>query len=233
MSTSGRGQEFEPQLTVEGSVWGVVYAAGSGQRFGGFKQFERIGASRLVDRCVAALAPVCDHLVVVLPPSVEWTGAAVSAVVAGGATNPDSVRAGLAAVAANAAVIVLHSPSHPLASPALARRVVEHLATGVDGVCPVAPIHDAIRRLDDVGDIVESVSKERLVSVQMPLAFRAGVLRDAFARDSSDSDAQTIVQRYGARIGTIVGESTNIHVTTRAELEMARHLAPMVDHSDC
>ena len=138
-------------------MWGVVYAAGSGERFGGFKQFEHIGESRLVDRCVAALASVCDHLVVVLPASVDWTGPAVSAVVTGGATNPDSVRAGLAAIAADAAVIVLHSPSHPLASPALARRVVEHLATGVDGVCPVAPIHDAVRRLDDHGDIVETV----------------------------------------------------------------------------
>ena len=214
-------------------MWGVVYAAGSGQRFGGFKQFEYIGQSRLVDRCVAALAPVCDHLVVVLPPSVEWTGAAVSAVVTGGATNPDSVRAGVAAVAADAAVIVLHSPSHPLASPALARRVVERLATGVDGACPVAPIHDAIRRLDDVGEIVEVISKEHIVSVQMPLAFRADVLRNALARETSDSDAQTIVERYGAHIGTIVGESTNIHITTRAEMEMARYLAPMVDKIDC
>ena len=213
-------------------MWGVVYAAGSGKRFSGFKQFERIGESRLVDRCVAALAGVCDHLVVVLPPSVEWTGRAVSAVVAGGATNPDSVRAGLTAVAADAAVIVLHSPSHPLASPTLAQRVVEHLATGVDGACPVAPVHDAIRRLDDLGDIVEAVSKQHIVSVQMPLAFRADVLRNALALDTSDSDAQTIVERYGARIGTIVGEVTNIHVTTRVELEMARHLAPIVDHLD-
>ena len=215
---------------LEGSVWGVVYAAGSGQRFGGYKQFERIGESRLVDRCLAALAPVCDHLVVVLPASVDWTGQTVDAVVAGGATNPDSVRAGLAAVPADAAVIVLHSPSHPLASPMLARRVVEHLATGVDGACPVAPVHDALRRLDAGGDIVETVSKANIVSVQMPLAFRAHVLRDALALDTSDSDAQTIVERCGARIGTIDGESTNIHVTTPTELEMARHLAPLVDH---
>ena len=232
MSTSSRGREYNPRPSLEGPVWGVVYAAGSGQRFGGFKQFERIGESRLVDRCIAALVPVCDHLVVVLPPSVEWTGPAVSAVVPGGATNPDSVRAGLAAVAADAVVIVLHSPSHPLASPTLVRRVVEHLATGVDGACPVAPIHDALRRLDVVGDIVEAVSNQHIVSVQMPLAFRADVLRDALALDNSGSDAQTIVERYGARIGTIVGEPTNVHVTTRAELEMARYLAPMVDHID-
>ena len=157
-------------------MWGVVYAAGSGRRFGGFKQFEPIGADRLVDRCVVALASVCDHVVVVLPAGVAWTGPTVAAAVIGGATNPDSVRAGVAAVANDASVIVLHSPSHPLASTALARRVVEHLATGVDGACPVAPLHDVLKRVDDHGDIVESVPKENVVSIQMPLAFRGGGL---------------------------------------------------------
>ena len=213
-------------------MWGVIYAAGGGQRFGGFKQFERIGEDRLVDRCVAALAPVCDHLVVVLPPSIAWTGQAVTAVVTGGATNPDSVRAGVEAVADDATVIVLHSPSHPLASATLVRRVVEHLATGVDGSCPVVPIHDVLKRLDDHRDIIDTVSKEHVVSTQMPMAFRAAVLRNALAIDTTGSDAQTIVERHGARVGTIVGETTNIHVTTRIELEIARHLASIVDHID-
>ena len=232
MSTSSRGREFNPRSLVEGSVWGVVYAAGTGQRFGGHKQFERIGGARLVDRCLAALAPVCDHLVVVLPASVAWDGPAVAAAVTGGATNPESVRAGVAAVADDAAVIVLHSPSHPLASATLVRRVVQHLGTGVDGACAIAPLHDALRRLDDQGNIVEVLPKANVVSIQMPLAFRAGVLRAALASDTSGSDAQSIVERHGGRIGTIVGEATNIHVTTRDELEMARHLAPILDSTE-
>ena len=210
-------------------MWGVIYAAGSGQRFGGFKQFERIGERRLVDRCVDALAPVCDHLVVVLPPAVMWTGPDVTAVATGGATNPESVRAGLAAVADDASIIVLHSPSHPLASAALVRRVVEHLATGVEGACPVSPIHDVLKRLDDVGNVVSTIAKENVMCTQMPMAFRADVLRSAFAVDTTGSDAQSIVERNGARVGTIIGEPTNIHVTTRDELEMARHLAPIAD----
>ena len=213
-------------------MWGVVYAAGSGQRFGGYKQFERIGDVRLVDRCVAALATVCDHVVVVLPPAVSWTGPDVAAVVAGGSTNPESVRAGLSVVADDASVIVLHSPSHPLATPALVRRVVEHLATGLDGACPVAPIHDVLKRLDDRGVVTDTLSKDHIMSTQMPMAFRSAVLRNALSRDTIGADAQTIVERHGARVGTIVGEPTNIHVTTREELEMARRLALLVDGAD-
>src|SRR6266536_5743701 len=96
-------------------VWGVVYAAGYGRRFGGYKQFERLtGEERLVDRCVRVARAVCDGVVVVLPPGFAWDGPPVERAVPGGETNPDSVRAGVAAALAEAEIILLHSPSHPL-----------------------------------------------------------------------------------------------------------------------
>jgi 2-C-methyl-D-erythritol 4-phosphate cytidylyltransferase len=216
---------------VEGSVWGVVYAAGEGTRFGGRKQFETLGHERLVDRCVRTLASACDHVVVVLPPGTKWDGPPVAAAVAGGVTNPDSVRAGVAAVARDATVIVLHSPSHPLASRRLACRVVQHLTnhSDLDGACSIARAHDALQRVDDDGYLCESIDRRAVVAVPVPLAFRADVLRAALAGDASGLDAVTIVQHHGGRIGTITGEPTNIHVTTRDELEMARLLVPLVD----
>jgi 2-C-methyl-D-erythritol 4-phosphate cytidylyltransferase len=229
MSTSSRGRDFDSRPSLEGSTWGIVYAAGSGTRFGGYKQFERIGDERLVDRCVASLTAVCDHVVVVLPPDTPWTGAPVAAAVTGGATNPDSVRAGMAEVPHDASVVVLHSPSHPLASKELVRRIVDHVTEGVDGACPIAPENDVLKRLDEHGAIIETLDKRNVVSVQMPLAFRAAVLRDALAADTLGGDSQTIIERHGARVVTVLGEPTNIHVTTREELEMARWLAPMVD----
>lgn len=172
---------------------------------------------------------VCDHVVVVLPPDTEWGGAPVAATVTGGATNPDSVRAGLAVVPESASIVMLHSPSHPIASDALVRRVLDHVTDGVDGACPIAPTNDVLKRLDDAGAIIETLDKRNVVSVQMPLAFRATVLRAAFAADTIGGDAQTIIERHGARVVTVPGEPTNIHVTTREELEMARWLAPKVD----
>jgi 2-C-methyl-D-erythritol 4-phosphate cytidylyltransferase len=219
---------------VEGSVWGVVYAAGEGARFGGRKQFETLGHERLVDRCVRTLAATCDHVVVVLPPGTDWDGPAANAAVAGGATNPDSVRAGVAAVAPDASIIVLHSPSHPLASRRLVRRLVEHLAAtpALDGACSTARAHDALQRVDDDGNLYESIDRRAVVAIPVPLAFRADVARAALTADTSGHDALTIVQQQGGRIGAIAGESTNLHVTTRDELEMARLLLPLVDRAD-
>jgi 2-C-methyl-D-erythritol 4-phosphate cytidylyltransferase len=87
-------------------VWGVVYAAGYGRRFGGYKQFERLaGEERLVDRCVRVARTVCDGIVVVIPTAFVWDGPLVERAVPGGETNPDSVRAGVEAVPAEAEIV--------------------------------------------------------------------------------------------------------------------------------
>jgi 2-C-methyl-D-erythritol 4-phosphate cytidylyltransferase len=214
-------------------VWGVVYAAGSGARFGGPKQFEEIAGQRLVDRCVHALAGVCHGVVVVLPPDADWTGPPVAAAVRGGDTNLASVRAGVAAVGADdASLIVLHSPSHPLASRRLVARIVAELHddAGLDGVCAVTPMHDVLTRIDDDGIATETIDKRALVAVPVPFAFRAARLRAALAGETDERDLLSIVQRHGGRVATIAGEPTNIHVTTRDELEIARALAAIVDH---
>ncbi len=206
-----------------------MYAAGSGRRFGGYKQFERIDGVRLVDRCVDALRPLCDGIVVVLPEGVPWDGPAVERVVVGGATNPESVRAGVAAVPSSAAVVVCHSPSHPLASTALVRRTLAKVVDeGFDGAAPGAPIHDTLKQV--AGDVVvASVPKHGVVVCQMPLVLRAATVRAALADDVDGTDVLSIAERSGARIGLVPGDALNLHVTTPLELEMARRLAPLVE----
>ncbi|MBV8949391.1 MAG: NTP transferase domain-containing protein, partial [Actinobacteria bacterium] len=41
-------------------VWGIVVAAGRGQRFGGAKQFAALDGVPLVERAVTTAAAVCD-----------------------------------------------------------------------------------------------------------------------------------------------------------------------------
>lgn len=223
-----RHLQSQRDLDTGADIWGVVYAAGSGRRFGGYKQFEKIGDEPLVHRCVRVLRSICQGIVVVLPADHHWSGPPVEHAVPGGATNPESVRAGVNAVPSSAAYIVMHSPSHPLASVRLARSVLDRARDDVDGACPVSPIHDVIKRIGDDQIIVGTVPKVGLAITQMPMAFRAAVVRRALAIDVEGSDVQTIVERHGGRIAAVPGEPTNLHVTTRDELEMARHLATLV-----
>ena len=50
-----------------GSVWAIVVAAGSGDRFGGPKQFEVLRGRRVIDRAVDGARARCDGVVTVLP----------------------------------------------------------------------------------------------------------------------------------------------------------------------
>jgi 2-C-methyl-D-erythritol 4-phosphate cytidylyltransferase len=211
-------------------VWGVVYAAGYGHRFGGCKQFERLGDERLVDRCIRVVRAVCDGVVVVLPPGFVWDGLPVEEAVPGGETNPDSVRAGVDAVPAEAEIIVLHSPSHPLATADLVQAVVDAVRQeGVEVAIPVTPIHDTLKRVDEHGTILETIPKPTVRITQAPMAFRAGVLRRALAMGLQDTDAQTIAERAGAACVTVPGSPFNLHVTSRLELEIVRRLVSLAD----
>ncbi len=159
-------------------VWAIIVAAGWGERFGGPKQFSDLGSSRLVDHAVATASAACDAVVVVVPEATEWHGAPVAAVVRGGATRAESVRAGLAAVAESADIVVVHDAARPLAGLPLFATVIAAVREGADGAVPGLPVADTLKRVDDVR-ITATVDRVGLVAVQTPQAFRADVLRAA------------------------------------------------------
>jgi 2-C-methyl-D-erythritol 4-phosphate cytidylyltransferase len=206
-----------------GLVWGVVLAAGSGERFGERKQFALLGEQRLVDRAVAITAAACDEVVVVLPPGASWHGPPVAAVVAGGASRAESVRAALTAVSDAAEVIVIHDSVHPVASEALFASVIGAVRAGADGAVPVLAVTQVIAHQAD-GRLFGVLPKPNLVEVQMPHAFAARALRAAHHNQPEVSDEATLLVERGANVVTVPGERTNVHVTTAGELAMVAKL---------
>jgi 2-C-methyl-D-erythritol 4-phosphate cytidylyltransferase len=212
------------------SVWVVVVAAGSGERFGAPKQFARLGGRAMVQWAVDAARAVADGVVLVLP-SARATDDAASAAVAGadvvvdgGDSRAASVRAGLAAVPDGAEVIVVHDGARPLASPALFRAVVDAVTGGADAAIPAIAVSDPLKRVEE-GAVTDTVARTGLVAVQTPQAFRAGVLRRAHAAGSDATDDAALVESTGATVRVVPGEPRNIKVTTVADLEMAQALA--------
>jgi 2-C-methyl-D-erythritol 4-phosphate cytidylyltransferase len=196
-------------------VWVVVVAAGRGTRYGGAKQLEVIGGRRVVDWSVRAARAVADGIVLVLDGDpIE----PVECVVSGGATRSDSVRAGLAAVPADAEIVVVHDAARPAASPALFRSVVEAVRAGADGAVPGVPVVDTIKRVDG-SLVVETPARDELVAVQTPQAFRAEVLRAAHASGADASDDAALVEAAGGRVVIVPGEPSNRKLTTPADRE--------------
>lgn len=202
-------------------VWTIVVAAGSGNRFGGLKQFALVGERRVIDWSTHTARRASYGVVVVVPAEfAEREGG-----VAGGATRSASVRRGLAAVPDDAAIICVHDAARPFASAGLFAEVVGAVRRGADGAVPGIPVTDTIKQVDDDGRVVATPPRSKLVAVQTPQAFRADVLRDAHRGEPEGSDDAALVEAIGATVVVVAGEPGNRKLTSPEDLEWARAFA--------
>jgi 2-C-methyl-D-erythritol 4-phosphate cytidylyltransferase len=200
-----------------GSVWVIVVAAGSGSRFGGPKQHAPLAGRRVVDWSIDAARSVADGVVLVVPAADQSTAEpAVDAVVAGGATRSESVRAGLAAVPADAAVVLVHDGARPLASHALFRSVVDAVLAGADAVVPAVAVVDTVTDLHGV-----PVDRDVLRAVQTPQGFRSAALHAVHATRPDATDDASLVVAGGGRLRTVQGERWNLKITEPDDLLVA------------
>jgi 2-C-methyl-D-erythritol 4-phosphate cytidylyltransferase len=201
-------------------TWAIVVAAGRGERYGGPKLHEVVNGKRVVDWSVDDATAACDGVVVVVRPgeapgpSGPLSGARR---VAGGATRSESVRNGLAAVPADADVIVVHDAARPAAGVALFRAVIDAVRAGADAAFPGVPVTDTIKRVD--GDVVvETIDRAALVAVQTPQAFSAAALRAAHAGGGEATDDAALVEQAGGRVVVVPGHAANRKLTTPDDL---------------
>jgi 2-C-methyl-D-erythritol 4-phosphate cytidylyltransferase len=207
------------------TVWAIVLAGGASRRFGArAKQFETVGGVSMVARTVAAARRTCDGVVVVLPPGRAWTGEPVDAVAEGGDHQSESLRAGLAEVPADAAIVAVADPAHPLATDALFRSVIAAVRGGADGAVPVIPVLEVVQRVRD-GQVLETLPKDDLVLTQTPQAFRADVLRAVHTDRPRPVENSSLLVERGYRVVTVSGDVGNVHVTTPDERAIAECLA--------
>jgi 2-C-methyl-D-erythritol 4-phosphate cytidylyltransferase len=219
-------------------VWAVLAAAGRGERLGGElpKAFAKLGGRPLLAESLERLdgSEWLEAIVVVAPP--EWEepvillaeelGAGkVTACVAGGATRSDSVRAGVAEVPDDAAVIVVHDAARPLVSPGVVERVLAPLGEGFDGAVAALPLADTVKR-GDRGEVVDTLDRSGLYAVQTPQAFVADVLRRALAAGGDASDCAGLVEARGGRVALVEGDRRLVKVTTPDDLAFVEALLP-------
>ena len=198
-------------------IWTVVVGGGSGRRFGTSKQYEALGDARVIDRSVAVAREASDGVVVVVPPE----DAVREGGVAGGATRSESVRAGLAAIPAEATIICVHDAARPLASADLYRRAIAAVLDGADAAIPAIAVADTIKVVAD-GVVVATPDRASLVAVQTPQAFRAAALRAAHARGGDATDDAALVEALGGVVVVVDGEVRNRKITVPDDLAWAR-----------
>jgi 2-C-methyl-D-erythritol 4-phosphate cytidylyltransferase len=205
------------------TVWAVVVAGGSGQRFGRLKQFALLAERPVVEWAVAACRPSSSGVVLVVPRGSTLDVAhGADFVVEGGDSRAESVRLGLAAVPDSAEVIVVHDAARPLASDALFRAVIAAVAVeGAEGAIPGVPVSDTIKVVDGTQTVTATLDRSALVAVQTPQAFGASLLRRAHAEGGEATDDAALVEALGATVRVVPGDPHNLKITTPADLGTA------------
>ena len=202
------------------ATWAIVVAGGRGERFGEPKQYLPLRDGRVLDWSLRAARADADGVVLVVPADrTDEDEPLATVVVAGGATRSGSVRAGLAAVPEDAAVILVHDAARPVPVPDVWRRVRAAIDAGADAAVPAIPVSDTLR---EVGG--GTVDRSRFVAVQTPQAFTAPALRAAHAGAPEGTDDASLVEAAGGRVVVVDGDPANIKITTPVDLRLAELL---------
>ena len=221
--------------------WLVMPAAGRGKRLGGAtpKQFLTVAGRPLI---AWALQPFFDDprcagvMLAVAPDDTDWLSFSASLPrpvleTSGGAERADSVRLALQALLARGAQaadwVLVHDAARPCVSNAEIKALVDVVVAHAEadlraGGLLAVPLADTLKRGRSHSEA--TVPREGLWRALTPQMFRLGALLQALQQAESEgrkpTDEAQAMEWQGSEPLLVGGESTNIKVTTFADLRL-------------
>ena len=219
--------------STRGKTFAIVVGAGSGERFGRFKQFDLFCGKSVLQHSLSAALAACDAVAAVvleeLAEAIDQAGEEFGServlITAGGSTRAESVRCGLSALKAkesgfpDGSIIVVHDAARPLASQEIFQRVIAAVKDGADAAVPAIEVTDTIRHAE-----TGPMDRSLLRAVQTPQAFKAEILEAAHAQSPEATDDATLVEAVGGKVVLVEGDPANIKITRPRDLAVAEVL---------
>ena len=213
----------------------ILVAAGRGERMGTGrpKAFLPLAGRALLLRAADAFESVAEvGAVVAVVPSEEQRAARdllapiakVTAIVAGGATRQESVRAGLDALPPQFdGIVLVHDAARPCLGKAELDRLIAEASEDEAGALLALPVSDTLKRASSEGRVVETQAREHLWRAQTPQMFRLDALRRAFAQQDAlqCTDESQAVEALGLAPRLVRGSAANIKITFPEDLPLA------------
>jgi len=231
--------------------WIVVPAAGGGTRFGSAKQYADLGGEPLLARTLARLACIeAEAIVVALAPDDERFAQVVAAregvetLACGGATRAETVRNALHALAARCRDddwILVHDAARCCVPRDALARLVDELGDDRVGGLLALPLADTLKRAttgEGAPRVARTEPRAGLWLAQTPQMFRYGLLRDAYASETSrdcTDDAQAVealaAKGRCAMPRLVIGSAQNVKVTYPEDLALAAAIIAVQERS--
>lgn len=215
----------------------IVAAAGSGSRIGGAvkKQFMLLGTKPVLVHTLQRfeLSPDVDEIAVAVPEEAivqtellvkQYRLHKVHRVVAGGVKRQDSVFSALRRlVLRDSDIVLVHDGVRPFIEPERIGRLITSCRSYDAVVLAVQP-KDTVRRSNGGDFFDQTLDRSALWLIQTPQAFKAGLLRRAFALAQQEqfysTDEAALVERLGVKVKILEGTYDNIKITTKEDFEL-------------
>ena len=218
----------------------VIVAGGKGSRAGGseLKQFRWVAGKPMLLHSVHAFQERTDvgMVVVVLPHAhvgdpPAWlfqsdTERLLLSV--GGRERIDSVRNGLEDVPEDLDIIVVHDAARPLVTAKMIDDVITQSRNG-NAAAPGIPVVDTLKRVDDSGQVIDTVERSGLVRIQTPQAFPRDMLIEAhhkaIAAGVTATDDAALCERLGMKVVVVPGNELAMKITSEEDFARAEAMS--------
>lgn len=218
--------------------WAVVPAAGIGTRMQAEipKQYLQINNKCILEYSLECFCshPMIAGVVVVLAANDElWRGLPIAGhakviTTPGGAERFNSVLNGLRCLRQRADIddwVLVHDAVRPCLSSDDIDRLLTELGEHPVGGLLALPVRDTMKRVDDSGEVTETVDRSGLWHALTPQMFRLGMLEQAISRaiDAGQliTDEAQAMELCGYRPVAVPGRVDNIKITRRGDLPLA------------
>lgn len=142
----------------------------------------------------------------------------------GGATRQESVYNGLQALPTAATKVLIHDGARCLATTELIDRCALKLADSM-GLIAAVPVKDTIKVMDQAGLIQTTPDRAKLWAAQTPQGFAVDKLKHCHEQGQAQgwqvTDDAALFERFQLPVQVVMGEETNLKITTPADLAIA------------
>tara|TARA_Y100001978_G_C23664903_1_gene420694 strand:+ start:430 stop:1086 length:657 start_codon:yes stop_codon:yes gene_type:complete len=212
----------------------LILAAGFGNRMKASvpKQFLLLNNRPILMQTIKKFADF-DEIVVVINKSyfnfwdklcVKYNFTVKHTIVAGGKNRFNSVKNGLSVISDDCAVAI-HDGVRPFVSKILINNIINKVTDGSNniGIIPTIPVKDSICVHKKK---FQYIDRKNIFLIQTPQCFYSINIKKAYQQKYQKSftdDASVFIKNNG-KVETVLGEETNIKITTKEDLKFFSHL---------
>ncbi len=217
--------------------FGLIPAAGYGERFGGTtpKQYVSLAGEPLLAhslRCLVEGTPLVKTFVVLARNDRLFTEKInphprINPLYCGATTRGESVLQGLELMRGEAHErdwVLVHDAVRPCLPKAVLLRLLTECSEDKVGGLLAMPVVDTLKRGDEKRRVTITLQREQVWQAQTPQMFRYGMLLEALRQTSGASDEAQAIEYLNLQPKLIMGSPLNIKVTYPEDLALAESI---------